>query len=202
MTVDWGIVLGLGGIALTILIVGGGAIVSLVVFGNKLLELLGRLDRKTDELAPMAKDVVAVRQTVQNLFQITSTFFALGQSGTVTIELQNLGRTTVSAEPGPNDTKYDIRTTSRFISGELIGRLTRDTGFEEIEIEAFGGRISHMVVGRDTLILTLPSTDARICADFLSRFLGWLDSTHFEERQKLLDAFEKPIAPSIQQPES
>ena len=192
-SIDWGIVLSLIGVGLAILGIGAGVIASVNKLRTKLLEVLGRLDNKTEQLAPIRDDVVAVRQSVADLFTMSSNFFTSGQSGTVSIELQNLGRTSVSADPGPAETKYDIRTSSLIISAELVSRLAKDTGFEQTEIEAFGEPIRIMGVGRDRLIATLPSTDARICADFISRFLDWLDSTYFEERQKMLDAFEKPI---------
>ena len=180
-------------IAIAIVGIGGTLILRVNTFASKLLELLGRLDTKTDQLAPLSKDVVAVRQTVQSLFQITSA--NLAGSGTVTIQLRNLGQTAVSADPGPTETNYDISFSSAIMSAELIRRLAKDTGFEQVEIEAFGTDVTVIDVGRNRLLVKIPSTDAQVVTKFLNDFLAWLDTTYFEERQRILEEFEKPIAP-------
>lgn len=186
------LLLGLGGIALAVFLGFRG-------FTKGMIGPLTRIEEKVNPLASIPTDVTAARQRLDDLWDILSNSLSLLQGhthNTVEATLPNLGLTRVSAIPGPGSTEYRIETDRPVLNTSLIVKISEESGLSEKEVEMFGETTHVSNLGRDTLILKIPSTDAKACGEYVKIFIQWLDSTYFEARTRLIDEFEGSIFPS------
>ncbi|MBI4339614.1 MAG: hypothetical protein HY680_06630 [Chloroflexi bacterium] len=142
----------------------------------------------------VSKDIAAVRQKVDAIWDLLIVRTATAGSATVTLHLNNLGEVRVSARPGQEETAYTISTEKSIIRSDLIIRLSKSTNLEARERALFAGRIpvvSDLTPGK--VLLRLPSTDAAVCTTYIRELVHWLDSEYFTIAEGELGRFENPI---------
>ena len=186
------LLVGLGGIALAVFLGFRG-------FTKGMTGPLTRIEERVNPLASIPTDVTAARQRLDDLWDILSNSISMLQGhthNTVEATLPNLGLTRVSATPGSDKTEYLIETDKPVLNTDLVVKISKESGLEEKEVELFGQVTRLTDLGRNRMILHIPSTDAKASAEFARMFLQWLDSTYFEARTRLIDEFERSIFPS------
>ena len=195
-SIDFGatiaLIVGLGGIALAVFLGFRG-------FTKGMTGPLTRIEEKVNSLASIPTDVTAARQRLDDLWDILSNSISMLQGQThnaVEATLPNLGFTRVSATPGSDKTEYLIESDKPVLNTDLVSKISKESGLEEKEVEMFGQITRYTDLGRNRMILHIPSTDAKACATFARIFLQWLDSTYIEARARLLEEFEGSVFPS------
>ena len=78
--------------------------------------------------------------------------------------------------------------------GGMISVLSKETGLEEEEIRMLKKVPSYTAVSKNELIMHVPCLEPKLCTEYITIFLKWLDSTYFERFQSKLADFEESIA--------
>jgi len=176
MTFDWAIFLGAAAIAVA------------VFFG-----LWGFRKDVSDKLFTVNEKLTAIGVTADKLWD-----FLTHQSFYATVErtLANLGRTKISAEPGPEGTNYLVEIQKPILQQELILKVFNQKGFVEQEREIFGKEIMMgLAVFSPTRVrIRIPCTEPQPCAKYMTLWLKWLDATYFAALPEI-KSFEEPILP-------
>ena len=161
------LILGLGSIAIAVFLGFRG-------FTKGMIGPLTRIEEKVNPLASIPTDVTAARQRLDDLWDILSNSISMLQGhthNTVESTLPNLGMTRVSATPGVDSTEYRIETERPVLNTSLISKISKESGLTEKVVEMFGETARLSSLGRDTLILRVPSTDPKACAEFVTMFI-------------------------------
>ena len=146
----------------------------------------------SDKLSDIRDRLIVMGTTLENAWDLIKIHFA-GRAGTVERNLKNLGKTSITARPAVNVTSYFIEVEKPVLQGGLISKLGKETKLENKEKELFGGRIPTIYAPlANHLRVEVPSADPRICTEYISLLLSWLDSTYFEALQNIKD-YEEPI---------
>ncbi len=183
MTIDWGILIGLIGIAIAVFL-------GLRSFTGSIGKKLEAIKEKVNDIEHTANDVWAV---IRRKFVETE--------GTIEVQLPNFGITRVSAEPGPRDTEYTLQVDSHKISSTYIAKLSLEKNLEidnelislnEYEKRLFKDEVDVRSLGPRVLQVSIPCIEAKICTDYINTFLKWLDTIYFTAIPKVSD-FEKSI---------
>ena len=117
----------------------------------------------------------------------------LDAPGTVTVDLKNFGKTTVSAKPGADKTLYIIEVEKGGLNTDLIEKISGDTGFSDIEKNLLGKEPEVFDLKYNAIKIEVPSTEPEICVEYLSAFLKWLDTDYVSALPKIGD-FENGIS--------
>lgn len=167
---DWALFAGLIAIALA------------VFFG-----LWGARRDVSSKLSDIRDRIIIMSTTLEKAWQLISLRFS-GETRTVERNLKNLGKTNITARPDVNMTTYLIKVTNPVLQNGLISKLSKESGLENKEKELFGGQIPKVYTPiSNQLNVNVPSTEPRICTEYISLLLKWLDSTYFEELKKIKD---------------
>ncbi len=113
-------------------------------------------------------------------------------SGTVVVMLKNLGTVSVSAEPAtiPEATRYSLLFEKPF-KFNVIGRVAHATGLDVKERQMLGGKIAtSLTLNPVQVIVTVPSNDPKLCSEYISFFLKWLDSEYFTRANETIAEYE------------
>lgn len=146
-------------------------------------------DDIVEELSDIKETLTKIDTTTGNLVQIATGAAA----GTVVRQLKNFGETQIAATPGPTNTTYTISVEKGIIDTDIMGRASLLTGLTEREVKMFGGQmVKSFSLGRRRFRLTLPSTDPKVCTEYMSILLSWLDTEYQNELQGI-SAFEDNI---------
>lgn len=145
------------------------------------------------ELSVIKEKIIIIQETVQNVWDVFKRTPILGATGTVERELSNLGKISITAEPHLDYTNYYIKAQKPVFDTGDIATLTKQTGLHETEKEMFGGQIPLLrSTLPDRLVIQVPSADPKLCTEYMSILLKWLDSTYIQAQPKIED-FEEPI---------
>lgn len=181
------LLIGLLGIAVAIFL-GLIGIAIAVAFG-----LRGFETRVMGELSIIREKVVGIQQVVEKVWDVVLRSPAFGAQGTVERDLKNLGKTKITARPDVKMTVYLIEVEKPVLQQGLIVTLIKGTELEAKENEMFGGQVPAIAVSLPNwLRIHVPSTEPRVCTEYISLLLKWLDSTYFDSLQTLRD-YEEPI---------
>ncbi len=112
---------------------------------------------------------------------------------TVVRNFTNLGKVTISADPHETETLYRIRVEKPIISSGMIIRLSRETGLDKTEISMFKKETQCTALSKNELIMHVPCLESKLCTEYITIFLKWLDTTYLERFQSSLAEFEEPI---------
>ena len=183
MTIDFGPLLGLIGIAIA------------VFFG--LRAFTGNIGNK---LEAIREKVNAIEHTANDVWAVIRAKFVEAE-GTIEVQLPNFGRTIISAEPGPQDTEYTLRVSNHKLSGKYIAKLSLEKNLKidnelitlnEYEVSLFEEPVNVISLGSRVLKMRDPCVEARICTEYMNIFLKWLDTIYFLAIPEAND-FEKSI---------
>ena len=175
MTFDLGIFLGLLAVAAT------------VYFG-----LWGFRKDTGDKLSDIRDKIMITGNTIDKAWDLLK--MRLGaEAGTVERTLSNLGKTKISAQPGPDLTVYIVDVEKPVLHDYLIIKLSKTTGLEDKEKQLFDDRVPTVSTPAPTrLIARVPCTEPTKCTEYLSTLLKWLDSTYYDSLAEI-KKYEDPI---------
>ncbi len=173
MSFDLGMLLGLLGIAIAIFF-------GVHSFNNNIRNKLEDILRSLVKIDTRLEDFVQFRD--------------FSKSGTVEVELENFGKTKITAEPSSNDTSYIIEVTKGVLKTSVIDKLSKSTGFENKEKSLFNNEIpKYMSLSPKAVRFRVPTTDADLCVKYINLLLQWLDSEYIKGYKAEIDNFEKGI---------
>ncbi|MBA7620396.1 hypothetical protein ES703_27745 [subsurface metagenome] len=178
MTIDLGLLIGL-------ISIGLGLFLGLF-FG-----LAGFRKGVTSELSAIRETVIAIRETAEKTWDLVVTRFA-PSSGTIVRELENLGKVRITAEPGATETTYLIEIEKPILREEFIIKKGKEHEFLEKEIELLGKEGKAYILSPTRMRYRLPSTDSKVCTEFVTFLLKWLNSTYVESLHEIT-TFEESI---------
>lgn len=187
MNFDLGILIGLLSIALSIFFG--------LFFG--LRSLKGGI---VDQLSAIRERVVILQGTVEKVWDMLSNAVPLllqAKAGTITRTMKNLGKVTISASPSADKTDYHIIVEQPVLDKDLIAKLGNETDLNKREVEMFRAVVRCTVLSSDRIVMHVPSTDAKLCTEYINLFLIWLDSAYLAARPSITD-FEESILKDYQ----
>lgn len=117
------------------------------------------------------------------------------QQQTVERNFKNLGRVTISANPLATETVYRIRVEKPIIMSGMISVLSKETGLEATEINLLKKVPTSTVLSGNEFVIHVPCVTPKLCTEYITILLKWLDSTYFERFKSKLAEFEEPIVP-------
>lgn len=182
MNFDLGIFLGLFAIAI-------GVFWGLSNFTSKVSKKVGSAEGSI--VQKLSAIEVSLGKIDTRLEDISATVFSGSQ--TIEVNLRNFGKTLVSADPNSQGTSYIITAEKGEFSDGLIDKLTKDSGFENREIELFGTPTRITTLRPNRIKMEVPSTDPEKCTQYMSMFLKWLDTTYIERQKQEVNKFENGI---------
>lgn len=177
-------------------LIGIAATVFLGLLGIAIATFFGLKAFRTDitnELSAIKEKVIVIQETAQNVWDVIRRSPLVGAAGTIERNFTNLGKVKITAEPHLENTIYYLLAEKPIFDDDRISKSSKDTQFEEQEKKLFAGKtaaVSTPIPNR--LRLTLPCTEPKVCADYVSLFLEWLNSTYYQSLPKAED-FEEPI---------
>ncbi|MBA7711710.1 hypothetical protein ES703_120676 [subsurface metagenome] len=182
------------GIGIIFLMVGIGISIFLGLrgFTNRVNDkVTDAKDDIVEELSDIKGTLTKIDTTANNLIQIATG--AAAGAGTVIRQLKNFGETRITAIPGSTNTTYTISVEKGIIDTDIMGRASQLTGLTEREVKMFGGQtVKSFPLGRRRFRLTVPSTDPKVCTEYMSLVLNWLD-TEYQNELHGISAFEDNI---------
>jgi len=189
------------GICITI-IVGVIAIALSIYFG--LRGFSNSISKKVDEtsdgivlaLSGIRDNIVKISTRVDDVWQLVSQLALLltkGQTvGTIEVELKNFGKTKISAQIAEKETIYIVQSEKGKLSSDAIVRISKYTTLGKTELEMFGRETMVDNIG-NWLRVHVPKVDPKLCTQYMSLFLKWLDTEYVTALQSETDRFEKDI---------
>lgn len=166
------------------LLVGFSSLAIGVFFG--LRGFRSEISTKLSSIEKNTESVKKIEETAIRIDERIDTFLkTMPLRGTAEGTLKNLGKTKVTAEPGKEETTYRIWIEKPVLKGEFLDKMSKESGFEKKEIDLFGKPTGGTVITQDYMIMRIPCTDPKICSDFITQFLKWLDSEYWEALDKV-----------------
>lgn len=131
------------------------------------------------ELSPIKDRLVTIDERTLNIWQYELAKVS-SSTGTVEKYLTNFGKTIITAEPGKDETAYTIQVEKGTLDANFISKISEETRLNSIEKEMFGRLIAQIPIRSNRLKLIVPSTNPKICTQYISTFLKWLDSEYIK----------------------
>lgn len=131
-----------------------------------------------------------IEETTDKTWDLISS--RLTKEGTIKRKLNNLGEIKITAEPEEDRTRYIVETQAPVLRDGLISKLSKETEFAEKERKMFGEEPRVTSSSPTRLLVSVPSTNPKVCTKYINLFLRWLDSDYFKGLEKLKE-FEEPI---------
>jgi len=172
---EWGLFVGLLAIAVA------------VYFG-----LSGFRKDVSDKLSDIRDKIIAMGTTMDKAWDLLKIRFGVA-TGTVERNLKNLGKTKITASPATDKTIYFIEVEKAVLYDGLIIKLSKESDLENKEKQLFSGRVPSLFTTLGTrLTIEVPCTESKLCTEYISLLLKWLDTTYYESLSKIKD-YEEPI---------
>lgn len=159
-------------------------------FRKDIIKDLSAIKEAVKDLSNIKEAVVAIRTTVEKTWDLALRQSGAG-SGTVERELENLGKVKITAEPAKDQTIYTIEMEKPLLKEEFFFKVT-GPDFVKEETKILGGEGKTIFLSAHRMRYYLPSTDSKLCTQFITFFLKWLNSTYVESL-KDIKKFEEPI---------
>jgi len=144
------------------------------------------------ELVGIKGSITGISTRADDILLLATAFMKVQTTGTITVELEHFGKTKVSAEPTPSETVYFVQPEKGKLNSSIISKIGKQTELSPFEIQKFGRETAILTIG-NTLRIVCPSTDAKICTEYMSFFLKWLDTKYADALQKEMEEFERDI---------
>jgi hypothetical protein len=148
------------------------------------------------ELSGIKENIVKIGTRVDDIWQLVSQLALLltkGQTvGTIEVELKNLGKTKISAEVAEKETRYMVQSEKGKLISDAVIRISKYTTWAKTEREMLGREAMVTNIG-NWIRVQVPSVDPKLCTQYMSLFLKWLDTEYVTALQSETDRFEKDI---------
>jgi hypothetical protein len=148
------------------------------------------------ELSGIKENIIKIGTRVDDVWQLVSQLALLltkGQTvGTIEVELKNFGKTKISAQLAEKETIYIVQSEKGKLFSDAIGRISKYTTLEKTELEIFGRETLVDNIG-NWLRVRIPNVEPKLCTQYMSLFLKWLDTEYVTALQSETDRFEKDI---------
>jgi len=144
------------------------------------------------ELVGIKESITKISTRADDIFLVATVFAKGHRTGTIIVDLKHYGKTKVSAEPASSQTIYLVQPEKGKINDSTLSKVGKQTDLAPYEIQKFGRETSVMVIG-NTLRIICPSSDPKVCTDYMSYFLKWLDTKYADAQQKEIEEFENDI---------
>lgn len=131
------------------------------------------------ELTTIKETVIAIRTTAEKTWDLVLRRFA-ESGGTVERQLDKLGRVKITAEPAANETSYTIEIEKPILKEGLLLKKFQEPRFVKVEKELLGKEGMFYVLSPMRFRYELPSTDPKVCTQFITFVLKELNETYFE----------------------
>ncbi len=176
------------------ILVGLLAIAAAIYFG-----LWGFRKDISDKLSNIRDKVMTMGVTLDKAWDLLKIHYGAG-TGTVERVLTNLGKTKISAEPGPDTTNYIVEVEKPVFHEKLIAKVYKEKGLIEKEKIIFGKELQMVVnvFSPTRMRLTIPCSESKACTEYMTLVLKWLDSVYFASLPTIKE-FEEAILPDISQ---
>ncbi|PUA32962.1 MAG: hypothetical protein B9J98_03500 [Candidatus Terraquivivens tikiterensis] len=179
--IDYGLLIGLLSIAIAI------------YFGLRgIPSTLHKHEAYLREIEEHTRPIKKIEETVTRLDERINTvlrFLPLG--GTVEVILKNVGKIKLFADPYKEYTDYYIEVEKPILRAGFIEKKTLETNLGKKERELFAERlVAFKYINSRRIVLRVPSTDPKICSEYITFFLKWLDSEYWESLKEL-EEYEK-----------
>jgi hypothetical protein len=166
-------------------------------FGNRIGDKVdGIKEGVVLELSGIKENIVKIGTRVDDVWQLVSQLALLltkGQTiGTIEVELKNFGKTKISAEVATDKTVYTIQSEKGKLISNAVVRISKATSLAKIELEMLGQEAKVDNMGA-WLRVHIPSVDPKLCTQYMSSFLKWLDTEYVSALQSETNRFEKDI---------
>ena len=161
MTIDLGLLIGLISIALALFF---GIFFGLRGFGKGI----------SSELSSIKETVIAIRTTAEKTWDLILRHFP-ASGGTIVRELENLGKVSITAEPGANETTYFIEIEKPILREGFFVKKGKEREFLETEIKLLGKEGTVNILSSTRMRYRLPSNDPTVCTEFVTFLLKWLN---------------------------
>jgi len=145
---------------------------------------LDKIEKNTDPIKKIEETTTRLDERINTVLK----FFPL--KGTVEGILKNIGKVKVTAEPEEKITKYYLEIEKPILKEGLLFKISKETELAAREKELFGKESDATVISGTQMVLDVPSTDPRICSEYVSFFLRWLDSTYLKSQAESIKEFE------------
>jgi hypothetical protein len=180
-------------IALSI-VLGLLSIAVAIYFGTRdlrgmLREKIDRLIATVDALSGKVDDIRVKATFIEELLKHISSM-----KGMRTVEriFKNLGRVKITADPYRNETVYYLEFERDIIlKPGLISKLAKETGLADEGIKLFGQEPTYFVFSPSRMMVTIPSSDAKACVNYISKYLRWLDEVYYVKTEEETKKFEE-----------
>lgn len=144
-----------------------------------------------EKLEKIEKHTQSIKKIEDTLARLDERLYAsmAFPKGTVEGVLKNIGKTKVTAEPGMERTKYYIEVEKPILRENFIAKKSVETWLTDKERELFGAYATTLVAVIDPrkAVFDLPSIDPKICSQYVTQLLKWLDSEYWNSLRKLGD---------------
>lgn len=181
------------GICLAILGIGLCLFFGLRGFTSKVTDRISDVkDAIITELSNIRVKMAKVETRADDIWQLEKGRFE-ESSSTIEGTLKNFGKVKISAEPAAEMTTYTLEVEKEDLNLNLISRLSKITGLVKTEINLFGSEPRLFPVRPKVIRILVPSTDPKLCTQYISTFLNWLDTKYHSGRQQEIEEFEKGI---------
>jgi len=148
------------------------------------------------ELSGIKENIIKIGTRVDDVWQLVSQLALLltkGQTlGTIEVELRNFGKTKISAEVTQDTVIYTVQSEKGKLISNAIVRISKYTSLAKTELEMFGRETKVDNMGT-WLRLHIPNVDPKLCTQYMSLFLKWLDTEYVSALRSETDKFEKDI---------
>lgn len=173
MEVDYSLLIGLVVIALAIYFgLRGSKTSSDGKLGKSLEEKLGKIEKHAE----------AIKRIEDIALRLDERLYALSVFPKSAVEgvLKNVGKVKVTAEPGEKGTKYYVEVEKPVLKESFIAKRSVETWVAEKEKTLFGTEAPAVtVIDPRRAVFDLPSTDPKICSEYMTLFFRWLDSEYW-----------------------
>lgn len=160
-------------VCLTVLAIGLAIFLTIRSSFSKIVERLDKIQTHAEHIETIHEIILRLDERIK--------FLTPQQFSKETVEgtLKNLGKVKITAEPQKDQTKYFIEVEKPVLDEGLMIKKSKESGFEEKEIELFGREPKIVGIDSRRVILFLPCIDPKLCTDYISLLLKWLDSTYW-----------------------
>jgi len=176
--------------------IGMIAIAVSIYFGLSSLDIGKKLTKIAEKLTEIRRDsrkIGDIRSTIERMDERTEMIKDLvtgSSTETVEKELDNLGKTTITAEPHTDYTVYTLKASEGNFKAGFISKKSKDTNFHQKEIDLLGKPTRINVYGPRKMKIHVPTSDPETSTEFIKLFLEWLDSTYYEATEEI-EEYEK-----------
>jgi len=145
-----------------------------------------------EELSGISERIIRIEDRADDIWEFAKAYIS-GTPGTIERTLKNFGKTKISAQPGKEETTYTIRVEKGMLNTRSISKASKETGFTVTSLKLLGEEAKIMSFSPSLMRIVLPSTDSKVCTQYMSKFLKWLDSEYVDLISREIRKFEDSI---------